>query len=195
MKALFYDWFGLNAWLFEVFYALNFPFLDGIWKVASYAYSYWAVVFAALAIGVHYLRTRHAASERQLETLGELTFVLVTAFSVVWCCVYTFQNVTLLPRPWMVFPDLVDVRAPLLWHEGLPASAPAISSMLAFTFWKHAGIAARRTWIAYVALGCSLSMVSGVNWPADVAAGVAVGLAGAWIGQWYFRFGRRFVAP
>src|SRR5690606_25686796 len=97
VKELLYDWFGLNEWLFTVLYALHSPYLDSVWKLASYGYSYWAVAFVAIALGYRYLRTRHTATEQQLERMGEFMVGLVIAFSLVWCCVYTFQNVTLMP--------------------------------------------------------------------------------------------------
>jgi len=195
VKELFYDWFGLNEWLFTVLYSFNHPYLDAIWKVASHGYGYWVAIIAVLAIGFHYLRIRRMATERQLERMGERMVVLIMAFSVVWCVVYTFQNVTLLPRPWMVFPGSVAAQAPLLWHEGLPASAPAMSVMIAGVFWKHAGGLARRLLLFYVFLGCLLSMLSGVNWPVEVVAGALVGLMGVRLGQWSFSFGRKLAAP
>lgn len=91
-------------------------------------------------------------------------------------------------------PDMVAVQTPVLWHEGLPASAPAISLMLASLAWKHAGHQARRWLTVYAAAGCGLSVVSGVNWPVEIAAGALVGWVGAKIGEWYFAFTRRVIA-
>lgn len=178
-----------------MFYVLNFAMLDSVWRVASYGYSYWAVAGVVVAICFRYLRIRHTATERQLENMGEFLVGLMIAFSAVWCAVYTFQNITLMPRPWMALPDMVAVKASLLWHEGLPASAPAISIMLVCLAWKHVGPQARRWLIAYAAAGCLLSVASGINWPVEIVAGAAVGWVGARIGQWYFRFSRRIVAP
>jgi len=195
VKEMLYDGYGSNEWLFTILYSLNFPYLDNFWKMASYAYSYWAVGFVVLAVCGHYLRIRHTAPEQKIDDLAVILFTIITAFSVVWCCVYTFQNVTLLPRPWMVLPDLVAPTSPLLGHEGLPASAPAISSMLACLFWRYANTWSKRLLLVYVVLGCLLSIISGVNWPSEVAAGAALGFLGAGLGQRYLRFGRKLAAP
>jgi len=195
VEELLYNWFGLNEWLFGVLYMLNFAILDGIWRIGSYGYSYWAVAGVVVVICFRYLRIRHGATERQLESMGEFLVELIMAFSVVWCIVYTFQNITLMPRPWAILPDQVAVQAPVLWHEGMPASAPAISVMLACLAWKHVGRQARRWLIVYASAGCLLSVVSGVNWPVEIVAGAMIGWVGARIGQWYLRFGRRIVAP
>lgn len=195
LKELLYDWFGLNEWLFTILYSLHFSYLDDFWKLASYGYSYWAVAFVAIALSYRYLRIRHTATEQQLVSMGEFMVGLIIAFSLVWCAVYTFQNVTLMPRPWAVLPDVVAVQAPVLWHEGLPASVPAISLMLACLAWKHVGGQARKWLQLYVALGCLLSVISGINWPAEVVAGALLGWIGAIFGQWYLRLGKRLVEP
>ncbi|MDS1139443.1 hypothetical protein RE432_03275 [Pusillimonas sp. SM2304] len=195
VKELLYDWFGLNEWLFTVLYSLHFPYLGRIWELASYGYSYWAVAFVAIALGYRYLRIRHTATEQELESMGEFMVGLIMAFSVVWCSLYTFQNVTLMPRPWAVLQDAVAAQSPVLWHEGMPASAPAISLMFACLAWKHVGGRARKWLQFYVILGCLLSIVSGVNWPVEVLAGAFVGWIGVRFGQWYVRLGRRLVAP
>lgn len=194
VEQLLYDWLGLNEWLFRALYRLNFPLLDEVWRVASYGYSYWVAAGIGIGLGYRYLRIRHAATERQLESMGEFMVGLIIAFSVVWCSVRILQNVTLMPRPWALLPDLVSVQVPFLQHEGLPASAPAISIMLACLAWRYVGRRGRHRLMGYAAAGCLLSVVSGVNWPVEVAAGGLIGWAGARLGQWYSRFARRVVA-
>ena len=195
MKELLYDWFGLNEWLFAALYSLHFPFLGSLWRVASYAYSYWTVAFVVLAICYRYISVRHHAQEVQLERMGAFLVELITAFSVVWCVVYTFQNISLFPRPWLIRPELVTEQAPLLWHEGMPASAAAISLMLATLAWRYFDIPKRRCLVAYVVLGCLLSVIAGVNWPVEVVVGAVLGWVGARLGQGYFRYARKIVAP
>jgi len=195
VKELLYDWFGLNEWVFAGLYFLHFPGVGGFWRLASYVYSYWAVAFVVLAICFRYLRIRHQTTEFELERMGTFLVELITAFSIVWCTVYTFQNISLMPRPWLVRPDLVAAQVPLLWHEGLPASAPAIAVMLASLAWRYLDHSKHKFLIAYVSLGCALSVVSGVNWPVEVVAGALLGWAGAKAGKWYLRFARRIVTP
>ncbi len=195
MEELLYNWFGLNEWIFSVLYMLNFAALDMVWRIGSYGYSYWAVAGVVTVVCFRYMRIRHTATERQLESMGEFLAGLIMAFSLVWCVVYTFQNITLMPRPWAVLPGMVAVQTPPLWHEGLPASAPAIAIMLVCLAWAHVGHQARRWLTIYAVAGCLLSVVSGVNWPVEIVAGAAVGWVGARFGQWYVHFGRRTVAP
>ena len=193
MKEVIYDWLGLNEWLFRALYAFNFPYLDEVWKGLSYGYSYWVAAVIALGISIRYLKTRHAAPERQFEIMSELMVVLLIGLSLVWCCVYTFQNITLYPRPWALYPDLVPAQDPLLWHEGLPASAAAISMLVAGMFWRYAKGAHRVALFAYVALGCLLSVMSGVNWPVEVVAGAILGFISVRFAHWYYRYGRKLV--
>lgn len=195
MKELLYDWFGLNEWLFDALYSLHFPYLGEVWKLVSYAYSYWAVAFVGLAVCFRYLRIRHRATEFQLDSMGAFLVELIMAFSIVWCTVYTFQNISLMPRPWLIHPDVVAAQVPLPWHEGLPASASAMAVMLIKLAWRYLDAPKRKFLVAYAVLGCVLSIVSGVNWPVEVVAGAILGWVGAGLGQWYLRFSRRVVAP
>lgn len=191
MEELLYDWFGLNEWLFSILYMLNFAALDSIWHIGSYAYSYWVVTGMIAAICFQYMRIRHTATDQQLESMSRFLVSLIAAFTVVWCTTYTLQNITAMPRPWTVLPDMVSVQSTFLSHEGLPASAPAISIMLACLAWKHVGSIARLWLTIYAGAGCLLSVVSGVNWPVEVAAGAALGWISAKIGQTYFSHARR----
>lgn len=193
MKELLYDGFGLNEWLLTVLYGLHAPFIGDAWQILSYAYSYWAVAAVVLVVCYRYMQVRHAATEMQLDRMGEFLASLIIAFSVVWCVVYTFQNISLMPRPWQVLPGVFSVQSPLLWHEGLPASAPAISVMLASVCWTYVTGTGRKLLLAYAGVGCVLSLVAGINWPVEVVAGALVGWAGAVAGRWYFRLGRRLV--
>lgn len=193
MKEVIYDWLSLNEWLFKALYTLNFPYLNEAWRVLSYGYSLWVGAFIVLAISIRYLKVRRSAPEQQFEIMSELMVVLFIGLGVVWCCVYTFQNITLYPRPWTMLPDLVPAQVPLLWHEGLPASAPAISMLVACMFWPLANSLQHKALAAYVILGCLLSVMSGVNWPVEVVCGAALGFAGTRFAQWYYRFGKNLV--
>lgn len=193
MKVLFFDWLGLNERLFTLLYTFNFPYLDRVWSVLSYAYSYWTAAFVVLAISIHYLRVRHSAPSRHFDVMSELMVVLPVGFSLVWCCIYTFQNITLYPRPWVIFPNLVPIQHPMLWHEGLPGSAAAISVMLAFILWRYANSLQKKMLLGYALFGCILSVISGVNWPAEAFYGAALGAVSVTFAQWYYRFARKLV--
>lgn len=195
MKGLLYDWLGLNEWLFTKLYFLHFPGLAESWRVASYFYSYWAVAMVALVICLRYLRIRYKTREAELERMGAFLVELIAAFSIVWSAVYTFQNIGLMPRPWVVLPDLVAEQAPLIWHEGLPSSNSAIAVMLVTLAWRHLDPSKHKFLVTYLVLGCVMSIVSGVNWPIEVVAGLLLGWLAAKAGQRYLRFARQIVAP
>ena len=191
MKEVIYDWLGLNEWLFKALYALNAPAIEDAWEILSYGYSCWAIALIVLAVSFRYLTIRHTAPERQFEIMSEFLVTLFIASSIVWCCVYTFQNISLYTSPWVLLPELVTLQKPLLWHEGLPASASAISMMIARILWPYAKKVQKQALILYVVAGCLLSIVSGINWPVDVLAGALLGLIGVSVARWYFRLGTK----
>lgn len=196
MKALLYDWLGLNEWMFQVLYRLNVPLLDNAWRILAYGYGYWIVAVIGLVISVRYLQLRHTASATaQLDSMADITAVLILSFSLVWCLIYTVQTVTLWPTPRMLYSNMILPPSPMLWHEGFPASAPAMSMMAATLFWRYTRGVARQALVAYVLVGCILCVVSGQNWPADAVYGLIVGFLGVRLAQVYYGFARRLVTP
>lgn len=189
MKTIFYDWLGLNEGLFTALYGLNTPLVNSVWRIFSYGYSVWAVAAIALAISAYYLKIRHVAPEHQLATMSDAMAVLILGFSLVWCVVFTVQTVTLWPAPWVQFPDVVPAHSPMLWHEGFPASAPAIAMMITAIFWRYANRVTRVALVVYVVVGCVFSVVSGHNWPVDVAVALLVSVLGVRLSRWYYGFG------
>lgn len=194
MKGLLYDWLGLNEWLFHVLYRLNGPFLDRVWVLLSYGYGYWVAALAGLAISVRYLNVRHTASAAQLNRMADMSATLILGFSLIWCVVYTVQTVTLWPAPWVLYSDGGAPSSVVLWHEGFPASAPAIAMMMATVFWRYSRTLVRQALVVYVLIASMLSVVSGQNWPADVVAGLLIGYAGVRLARTYYYFGTRLAA-
>lgn len=194
MKAIFYDGLGLNEWLFNALYRVNMPWIDAVWRVLSYGYSYWVAAFIALVISIRYLRTRQTASEAQLAIMSDIMAVLILSFSLICCAVYTVQTVTLWPRPWMLYQHVVVTHAPLFWHEGVPATACAIAMMVSSIMWRYATRVQKGALVVYVFAACLFSIISGQNWPADVMYGLLVGALGVWLARKYYQFGVRRIA-
>lgn len=194
MKTIFYDGLGLNEWLFDVLYRLNAPWIDAVWSVLAYGYSYWVAAFIALVISVRYLMTRHTATESQLASMSNIMAVLILSFSFVCCVIYTVQTVLTWHQPWQVYPDRVAMQYPLFWHEGLPATASAIAMMAGSILWRYATRVQKGMLAVYVILACLFSIASGQNWPVDVMYGLLAGVVGVWLARRYYQFGVRRVA-
>lgn len=193
MKTVLYDWLGLNDWVFNALYEFNNALVSKVWQMLSYGYSHWAALFIVLLISAHYLKTRHTATEEYFVAMSEIMAVLILGFSLVWCTLYTLQTTILWPRPWALYPDIVSVPDVVLWHEGFPASAPAIAMIVASIFWRIATPVMKVVLVAYVVAGCLLSVVSGVSWPADVVWGTVVGFVGVRLARLYYRQGVRLI--
>lgn len=194
MTPFLYDSVGVNAGIFHALYRLNGPVPDALWRLLSFGYGYWMAGVAGLAIVVLYLRNRKNASPRQSDVRAQVMAELILAFSLIWCAVYTMQSVILWPRPWMAFPEAVAQPAVFLWHEGFPASAPAIATMIATVCWPYASRKIKQGLALYVATGSVLCIVSGQNWPADVVAGLLIGYAGVKLARRYYQLATRLVA-
>jgi len=194
VKAVFYDWLGANEWLFQGINFFYAPGIQDIWRLLAWLYGWWVAPLIALAICFHYLRVRHQAGAGQLAAMSRIMALLILAFCMIWCALYTAQTVSLWPRPWMVYADVAAISGPLPWHEGFPASAPAMAVMVAGIFWRYANSRVRRGLAAYVALGSVLAMVAGQSWPADIVYGLLTGAAAVWLAQRYYGFAVRQVS-
>src|SRR5690625_2471366 len=134
VKHIFYDGLGINAWLFEVFQHVHIPGVQNVWAWLAYAYGWWVAPAVALALCARYMHERHRMSAGQLAAMSRIMALLILSFALIWCMVYTLQMLTLWPRPWMLYPGLDASVSPLPWHEGFPASAPAMAMMVACIF-------------------------------------------------------------
>jgi len=190
LKGLSYDWFGLHEWLDTSLYDINPIYFNGIWEIG---YSYWTVATIIIFICYRYLRIRHIAAEQQLNSMGELMASLIVAFSLLWCAVVTIENIEITFLSWTHLPNIVGSENPSLKPETLPASAPAVSVMLASLFWSYVSKKMRNYLIFYSVFGCFLSIVSVSSWPAEIVFGIIVGVFSARFGQWYIKFGKRYV--
>ncbi len=88
------------------------------------------------------------------------------------------------PRPPAVLPDVHVLGQPLMTHSFPSGHATSDGVMLALAFWLWGA----RNWRAWLAGGAFLlaavgRIYGGVHWPADVAAGLALGAAVMW-GCW-----------
>ncbi|MEI2418096.1 phosphatase PAP2 family protein [Orrella sp. JC864] len=195
MKAIAYDWAGLNEWLYQGFRALHFSSLDPAWRVLSHGYGYVGAALVVLALCARYLMLLHTGRRPQGETLGEILATLVLSFSVVMCALVTIERLAPLPRPWYLYEEWMVVQAFPAWLDGFPSVNATVAVMFACLFWRHAGKGARRALLAYAAVGCSLSMVAGLHFPADIAAGALLGAASVWVARWYLRLTARIMQP
>lgn len=192
MEGLFYDWFGLNAWLGKGLHSASASFINGILTIG---YSYYVVALVLILVCYHYMRIRHYADNQQLDNLGEFVTSVIIAFSVVWCIIVTFHNIDVVSWSGTFLPELAGAEEPVFRAGSLPASAPALSSMLAYLLWQQVSRKAQKYLLAYVISACVLAIAAGPHWPTAIVVGVLTGVAGARFARWYCQAARRLVRP
>ncbi len=182
MHMLFYDWGGLNVWLFHAINNIRAPLLDTFMLLGTQLGGHGNFpIYLALSAACAYFV---AARGGRKDALAWLSVLLV--FSVGY--VLEGQILGIL-KPWLDFPRPPFVLPPGSLHivgqaelrYSLPSGHSAFAMLVAASLWPVATQPARAGLSLFV-LWVGLSRVSlGAHFPADVLAGFALSLAVVWL--------------
>jgi len=179
MKFVFYDWAGLNAWLFHAINDLRGPLIDNVMLFGTRLGDHrnYPLYLAAAAIcGL-------VAVFRDRKQSG-LAIKWLTALAVFAVGYLVDSQLIAFLKPWLDYPrplvalngDVRVVGAPEFDHS-LPSGHAAFIMLVAASFWP---VAARpyRILLAALALWVGMSRISlGDHFPADVMAGFLLSFA------------------
>lgn len=184
MKTIFYDWGGANLWLFHVINDVRGGFIDGLMQLGSTlgAHGNFPIYLSLIALVATLLTARAFARDARSgreQALGWLAVlsVLGVAYVIDGLAISWLKATLDFPRPPAALPPgtLHVVGTPELRHS-LPSGHAAFATTLAASLWP-ALHRPGRIGLAVFVLWVGLSRVSlGMHFPADVVAGVGVGL-------------------
>lgn len=189
MKAIFYDWGGVNVWLFHAVNNIRAGWLDGFMQLGSLLgkHTNFAIVLAAAALiaalQVARACARDAASGRRRAGLwlGALA-VFSLAYVIDGALVGLLKDALDFPRPPAALPpgELFVIGQPEYRH-GFPSGHATFAMTVAAGLWPVCHRYVRGAAVVYV-VWVGLSRVSlGAHFPADVLAGFALALAVVWL--------------
>ena len=182
LKGIFYDWGGLNVWLFHAINGVHGPIVDRAMLLGTFlgAHQHFPLYAALIALGalVAVYRARDDQGERDAVALRALAVlsVFVFAYWVDGLLVTTLKQAFDLPRPAAALPAAtVQIVGHAQFRYSLPSGHTAFAVVIAATLWPVLPGAWRVVALLF-ALWVALSRVSlGAHFPADVVAGACIG--------------------
>lgn len=189
LKAILYDWGGLNAWLFH---AVN-DIQGDVWgqfmllgtALADHGnFYYYLVVMVVIAVA----GPRHSPQTKWSGYLG-LPAVFAVGYVVDEWLVSALKDWFDFPRPLLALPpDTVHVLGEPKLHHSLPSGHTAFAALVAATIWPLLGRRGRIAAVLFVLWVGASRMALGAHFPADVLAGALISLLVC--GSLWWLFGR-----
>ncbi len=185
MKAIFYDWGGLNLWLFHVINNVRGTFIDTFMLLGSRLGEYTNFpLYIAIATTAALIQSARASARDSAEGEVVLRTWLVTL--AVFACANTIDGFLIGSlKHWLDFPRPSSVLSPELLHVigtpkytySLPSGHAAFGMTVAASLWPMLPRPARISLAGYV-LWVGLSRISlGMHFPADVFAGYVLAVS------------------
>lgn len=184
MKFIFYDWGGLNAWLFHVINNVRGSFIDAVMQFGTDLgdHANFPLYIAAAAIAGLTLSARAAARDHGVADAVLWAWMVTLA---VFACANAVDGLLIgWLKEWLDFPRPPQALSPESLHvigapkysHSLPSGHAAFAMTVAASLWPVLIRPARIGLVVYV-LWVGLSRVSlGMHFPADVISGYALAL-------------------
>jgi len=179
MKAVLYDWGGLNVWLFHVINNLRGEFVDKFMllgtDIGGYENFYIYIALISIVALFSITRAKKESGDRGREqTLKWFSVIVVLSISFLIdaAIVMWLKQILNFPRPPLALPEgsLHIIGKPEL-HASLPSGHAMFATMIAVALWPILN----RYWrigAVFFVLWVSVSRISvGAHFPADVLAG------------------------
>lgn len=178
MKEIFYDWGGINVWLFHAINDIRFEWLDKIMLLGTSLGDHTSfplyLGLLSLLLLVAANASGHDSAHRQVQVKG-----LIAAIAV-FSCAYVLDGWLLgLLKPLLDFPrpplalaqGTVNIVGVAEYHHSLPSGHSSFAMLIVASLWPIFNRKWRIAGVLFV-LWVGISRVSlGAHFPADVAAG------------------------
>lgn len=186
-KFLFYDWGGLNLAIFEFINAGTPAELEVLAWLFSILGSYWT---APMMLAGMWLWSRSASNPARGTTGRHRLIVFSVAFSLALVIAGALKLWLDFPRPPAVLGDMVRVIGAMERHYSLPSGHATYAALVVGAIWPMVGYRGRIGLLLYAALVAWSRIAAGMHFPADVCAGLALGLGCTILGTRLLRFAR-----
>jgi membrane-associated phospholipid phosphatase len=198
IKALFYDWGGLNVALFHLINHFHASYYDQFMRVGSMAGKYkifpvYLILIACIALW----HSRHvkAGNARAYSEYRILVIRTLSILLVAWLCslawVLPVKNHFHLPRPFAALPEgsvhiYDDLRASEPPMSSFPSGHAIFSMLMVAGLWPLLNRNGKIAAVAYL-LWVAISRISlGLHFPADILGGWILSFAALYLIQTLF---------
>lgn len=184
MKAIFYDWGGLNAWLFQAINAFHFDALDRFMLLGTQLAEHGNFALYLGLLTLMALVAVRAGGKRSLQLWFGVIAVFALGNLLDGWLVGMLKSWFSYPRPPLALPPgsvhLVGNPELSLQHS-LPSGHTSFAMLVSASLWPALNRYGRYAAVAFV-LWVGLSRISlGAHFPADVAASVLSCLLVVWL--------------
>jgi membrane-associated phospholipid phosphatase len=184
MKAILYDWGGLNVWLFQIINAFHTNELDRFMLLGSRLaeHNNFALYLGFITLGA--LVALHGKGKKQLQFWFSVIAVFILGYLVDGWVVEILKSCFSFPRPPLALPlnsiHLVGNPELNLQHS-LPSGHASFAMLISASLWPVLNRYGRYMAIAFV-VWVGISRISlGAHFPADVVAGALSCLIVVWL--------------
>ena len=186
LKAVLYDWGGLNVWLFHLINQWHAPFWDALMRLGTALGNHANFpVYLALAVRAGLLLTARGQRRGGQGAAGRLAVSWLGVLAVFSLGYVVDGGLIIWLKPWLNFPrpllalppgSVVVVGRPE-YHHSLPSGHSAFAMLVAASLWPVLDKRWRAAAVAFV-FWVGISRLSlGDHFPADVLAGWLLSLA------------------
>jgi len=184
MKAILYDWGGLNVWLFHVINNVRSEYWDRIMLLGTELgeHTWFPLYLALIALGALIFVARMPTQSSAQYQVQAARWIMVIA---VFCIAYLLDGVLInqlkplldFPRPPLALPSgTVHIIGAPEYHHSLPSGHSSFAMLSVASLWP----VLNRWWRAagvFFVLWVGVSRISlGAHFPADVLAGFLLSL-------------------
>ncbi len=172
-KFIFYDWYGLNAELFEAINA-GMPVTLGplVWFL-SLVSNYWTAPLMLLGL---WGWSRFALLPAQANAVWYRFIIFSTAILLALLATSVLKLWLDFPRPTAVFGELVSIAGEHEKNYSFPSEHATYSALVVGTLWTLVGYRGQISLVLYAVLAGWACIAAGISFPADILAGWCIGL-------------------
>ena len=189
MSRFFYDWGGLNAWLFHLVNGFHSPFYDRLMVVLTnlgdhhnFVYYFVFITLLMLLDALIMKAQKEPITQIHVRSAFALLIVLAMSHILVGLVIGVLKSTVHLPRPFVVYAKMPQAMhfigaypAATDFNVSFPSGHAATISLLVAALWPVLPRWGRVFGVLLAVMVCWSRLAIGMHFPADVIGGALIG--------------------